>query len=226
VVFFVFGSEGVVASYFINCLLADVRIRPVFLNTQRDTVGGVSKGLDTLTNLDSALRFILDGWRTQLFLVQTVSFGPLWTFANPFPEIGKTHAFRLVDFQTLADEVLDIFGDGDGLFELDGDSGHLIDQFVFGFALPGSLPVQHLIDHDADRPDIVLDGVYVLLEGLRGHVERTAHIVLLLLEGGTAWMQTYCDFLAKPKSAILATPLLMKMLANLRSLWRNLFSPI
>jgi hypothetical protein len=38
--------------------------------------------------------------------------------------------------------------------------------------------------------------------------------------------ETYCDFFAKPKSAILATPLETKILANLRSLCRNLFYPI
>lgn len=46
--------------------------------------------------------------------------------------------------------------------------------------------MQHLIDHNANGPDIILGRVDVLLQSLGGHVERTAHIVLLLLEGTTA----------------------------------------
>ena len=86
--------------------------------------------------------------------------------------------------------------------------------------------MQQFVDHDANRPNIVLDGVDVLLEGLGRHVERAAHVILLLLEGRAELGETYCDFFAKPKSAILATPLETKILANLRSLCRNLFSPI
>jgi hypothetical protein len=86
--------------------------------------------------------------------------------------------------------------------------------------------MEQFIDHYSDRPDIVLDRVDVLLEGFGRHVERAAHVVLLLLERRPELAETYCDFFAKPKSAILATPLETKILANLRSLCRNLFYPI
>ncbi len=46
--------------------------------------------------------------------------------------------------------------------------------------------MQHLVDHDADGPDVVLDGVDVLPQGLRRHVQWTPHVVLLLLERTTA----------------------------------------
>ena len=42
--------------------------------------------------------------------------------------------------------------------------------------------MEQFVDHDADGPYVVLDGVDVPLEGFRGHVERTAHVVFLLLE--------------------------------------------
>lgn len=144
----------------------------------------------------------------------------------PVPHACKTHPLGLIHLQTFLDELLNVLGNGDAFFELDGDPGHLVNQLILSPALPRGFTVQQLIQHDSDRPDIILDGVDVLLECLGRHVKRAAHIVLLLLEGRTALFQMYCDFFAKPKSAILATPPLIKILANFRSLCRNLFSPI
>lgn len=45
--------------------------------------------------------------------------------------------------------------------------------------------MKHLIDHDTDGPYVVFDGVNVPFEGLRGHIERAAYIILLLLRLGT-----------------------------------------
>jgi hypothetical protein len=69
--------------------------------------------------------------------------------------------------------------------ELDWYFGHFFDQLSFCFALPRSLTVKHLIDHDADGPYVVFDGVNVPFKGLRGHIERAAYIILLLLRLGT-----------------------------------------
>lgn len=56
---------------------------------------------------------------------------------------------------------------------------HFLDEFCFCFAIPGCLPMKHFVDHDADGPDIVFDGVNVSLECFWRHVERTAYIILL-----------------------------------------------
>lgn len=44
--------------------------------------------------------------------------------------------------------------------------------------------MKHLEKHDADAPDVVLDGVDVAGEGLGAHVERGAHVDSLLAGGG------------------------------------------
>ncbi len=59
--------------------------------------------------------------------------------------------------------------------------GHFVDQLGFRFALPGSFSKKEFIDHDANRPYVVFDGIDVFLEGLGGHVEWTANVVLFLL---------------------------------------------
>ena len=87
--------------------------------------------------------------------------------------------------------------------------------------------MQQFKDHDSDRPDVVFGGVDVLLEGLGGHIKWASDIIFLLLRLVTELNNAYYDFLAKPKSAIFATPLsFIRMLASLRSRCRNLFSPI
>lgn len=68
--------------------------------------------------------------------------------------------------------------------ELDWNFGHFFDQLGFSFALPRSLTVKHLIHHDADGPDVVLDGVDVSFERLWGHIERAPYVILLLLRLG------------------------------------------
>ncbi len=67
-------------------------------------------------------------------------------------------------------------------FELDWDPSHFVDEFALRLALPRGFSVEQFVDHDADGPDVVLDGVDVPLEGLGGHVERAPHVVFLLLE--------------------------------------------
>ena len=49
-----------------------------------------------------------------------------------------------------------------------------LDQFVFVVDLEGTLPDQHLIHHDTNRPNIYLFIVLVPLEDLRAHIERSA----------------------------------------------------
>lgn len=105
---------------------------------------------------------------------------------DPVPHASQTHPLCFIHLQTLLDEFLDVLRNGDSFFELDGDPGHLINQLVFGPAFPWGFAVQQLIEHNPDRPDVILNGVDVLLECLRRHVKRTADIVLFLLEGGTA----------------------------------------
>lgn len=51
-------------------------------------------------------------------------------------------------------------------FEFDGYFGHFVDQLGLGFALPWSLAMQQLVDHDTYGPYVVFDGVDVFLEGL------------------------------------------------------------
>ncbi len=102
----------------------------------------------------------------------------------PFFEVTETHPLGFVDLQTLFDELLEIFRDSDVRFEPDGYFGHFVDQLGLSLALPRRLPMQQLVDHDTNGPYIVFDGVDVLLEGFRGHVEGTANIVLLFFGGG------------------------------------------
>lgn len=209
-----------------HCLLADIRVGSILLNTQRNSVSGITKRLDAFDDLTHWLHLIFNCRRTEFLFLKTMSFWSLLSLANPLTQIRKTHTLRLINFQALPDEILDLFWNGDSLPKLDRHTGHFVDEFAFSSALPRGLSMQHLIDHYTNRPNIVLYWVNVLLQCLRWHVQRTSHVVLLLLKRRTVLLQTYCDFFAKPKSAIFATPLLMKMLASLRSRWRNLFSPI
>jgi len=102
---------------------------------------------------------------------------------TPIFKVSQAHPFGLVNFQALPDEVLEIIRDGDVGFELDRYLGHFVDQLGLSFALPRGLAVKQLVDHDPDRPDIILDRVDVLLQGLRRHVERAADVVLFFLRG-------------------------------------------
>ena len=45
--------------------------------------------------------------------------------------------------------------------------------------------MQQLVNHDANRPDIIFNRVDVLFEGLGRHIEWAPNIVLLFLRGGT-----------------------------------------
>lgn len=80
--------------------------------------------------------------------------------------------------------------------------------------------MKKLVDHNANRPNIVFNGIYVLLEGLRRHIERTAHIVFFFFKDVSKFQIRYECFFANPKSAIMALPSLRKIFANLRSLCR------
>lgn len=105
---------------------------------------------------------------------------------DPVPHTSETHPLGFIHLQAFLDELLNVLRNGDSFFELDWDSGHLVNQLVFGPAFPWGFTVQQLIQHDTYRPDIILDGVDVLLECLGRHVKRTSNIVLFLLERGTA----------------------------------------
>lgn len=85
----------------------------------------------------------------------------------PFLEISQRHPGLLVDVKTLLDELPGLRGEFESLAELDRKPDHLIDEFLLRPALPRGLTMQHLEDHDADRPDVVLGGINVLLQGLR-----------------------------------------------------------
>ena len=69
---------------------------------------------------------------------------------DPVPHAGKTHPLGLIHLQTFLDELLNLLRNGDTFFELDGDSGHLVNQFVFSPALPWGFTVQQFIQHDTD----------------------------------------------------------------------------
>lgn len=106
-------------------------------------------------------------------------------FEGPLLQVTKAHSACLVHFKAPQDEVFEVFGDGNLRFEPDGYFGHFLDQLGFSFALPGGLTVEHFVDHDSNGPYIVFDGVNVAFEGLGGHVERAANVILLLLRLGT-----------------------------------------
>lgn len=190
IVLLVLGSKGVVIAQLCpHGLGRHVRIRTVLLHPQRYAIGGITQRLYTLGQFaqDRWFVFVLDGWRTKLLLLQAVGLGPGFRrLDHPLLQVSQTHPLILIDFQAFPDEVLELLGDGDCLLELDGYLGHLVNELAFRSALPRGLTMQHLVDHNADRPDIILGGVDVLLECFRRHVEWTAHIVLLLLEGTTA----------------------------------------
>jgi hypothetical protein len=102
-------------------------------------------------------------------------------FKAPLLKVIQAHPFGLVHLQAPFDEILHSFRDCDTRLELDGYFGHFVDQLGFRFALPGSFSKEEFIDHDANRPYVVFDGIDVFLEGLGGHVEWTANVVLFLL---------------------------------------------
>lgn len=143
-------------------------LRPVFLRRRRRSRGGNNRHIHGAL-LDGLVRVVL----------------------VPLLEIGQRHPGLLVDVKTLLDELPGLRGEFECLAELDGQADHLIDEFLLSPALPRSLPMQQLEDHDADRPDVVLGGVDVLLQGLGRHVERTTHVVLLPLETTAALITLY-----------------------------------
>lgn len=148
----------------------------------------------------------------------------MWGTIAPFPQLFQTHSFGLIDFQAPFDEIFKVLWDINAASEFNRNSSHFINQLSFGSAIPRGLSIENLIDHDSNRPDIIFNGVDVLFEGFWGHVEGTANIVFFLFGLVAVWNDEYNDFLAKPKSAILATPLsLMRMLASLRSLCKKWF---
>ena len=107
-------------------------------------------------------------------------------FETPLFQVAQTHSFGFIDFQTLEDELLKIFRDRNMGAERHRHFSHFVYKLRLCFALPGSLSMQHLIDHDSNRPDIVLDRVNVPFEGLRRHVKRTAYVVAFFLALRTA----------------------------------------
>ena len=148
----------------------------------------------------------------------------MWDTHAPLSQLFQAHSLDLVDFQTSFDEIFEVLWDIDTASEFNGNSGHFIDQLSFSSAIPGGLSIKNLIDHDSNRPDVIFSWVDVLFEGFWWHVEGTANIVFFFFGFVAIWNDEYNDFLAKPKSAILATPLsFIRMLASLRSLCKNLF---
>ena len=115
--------------------------------------------------------------------METIAFAArIRVFSNPLFQLRNTHPLGLIHLKTFLNELFRLFGDRDALPKPHRHSSHFIDELAFGFTLPRSLPMQQLINDDAYRPDVVLDRIDVLLQGFRGHIKRTAHIVLLLFK--------------------------------------------
>ena len=83
---------------------------------------------------------------------------------NPFLQVLETHSLGLVDLKALLDEVLYIFREADAGSEFNGYFSHFFNKLSLGLAIPRSLSMQHLEDHDSDRPNVVLGGVDILFE--------------------------------------------------------------
>ena len=95
--------------------------------------------------------------------------------------------------------------------------GHAYLQFLLSLTrIEGCFPVIHLINHNPKGPYVCLRPVDVVQDTLRRHVERRADVQILEID--PKYRHAYLEWSAKPKSAILATPLCMKILAILRSL--------
>ena len=99
---------------------------------------------------------------------------------DPLFHVLETHPLGLVDLETLLDELLEIFRDIDAGSELNRDFSHFLDELSLGLAVPRSLAMKHLIDHDSDGPNIIFSGIDVLFESLGGHVEGTAYVIFFL----------------------------------------------
>lgn len=70
--------------------------------------------------------------------------------ANPNLQILKRHPDPLINFQTLLDKIFHRLRYVKAIPKFNWDAGHLIDEFLFRFALPGRLAVEHLVGDDAD----------------------------------------------------------------------------
>lgn len=89
-----------------------------------------------------------------------------------------------VELESLPEEVLgSVAGLQLGQQVVDLLALDLPQQLLLVLGLPGSLAGQHLVEDDAQRPDIRLQRVLVPPKGLGRHVERRAHVVLVGLEG-------------------------------------------
>jgi len=99
-------------------------------------------------------------------------------------EFFEVHPVVLIGPQRFLQE---LFGDGADVEFQDKVVYFLIlyfpDQLLLVFGLPGRLAHEHLEEDDAQGPDVGFEGVLVPFEGLGGHVEGRAHVVLIGLEG-------------------------------------------
>lgn len=86
--------------------------------------------------------------------------------------------------------------------------------------------VKKLVHKHAKWPDICCRAIYIMLDALWWHVDWWADAYVLKLLSFYIINLKYFDFewIANPKSAILALPLCRNMLATLISLWMMLFS--
>lgn len=53
-------------------------------------------------------------------------------------------------------------------------------ELLFGYSSPRYNSLENLEEYDANSPSIATDTVYVILEGLRRHVDGRSHIVILV----------------------------------------------
>lgn len=52
-------------------------------------------------------------------------------------------------------------------------------QILLIFSSPGSVAEKHLIENDPQGPDVRLERILIFPEGLRRHVKRRSHVVLI-----------------------------------------------
>ena len=93
------------------------------------------------------------------------------------------HSVVFVEREYFDEELFCHFGEF-SFFEDFGDVFGLdfFDELFLGFRSPRSVSGKHLKENDSNGPEVGFEGVLIFFEGLGGHVERGAYIVLAGLE--------------------------------------------
>ena len=95
-------------------------------------------------------------------------------------------------------------------------------KLLFSLAkVEGCFAMKKLINHNSKGPNICLRSIYITMYALGRHIKRRSNVQIT--ESTSKSNIFYLECTAKPKSAILATPFLTKMLAIFKSRWIIVF---